>query len=250
MKKLQHAVMALLAVSVVWSQSTLAQEQAVKSNPAEFFACNWQKGKDMQDLQKVGEAFAEWSTANDGNYSAWILTPQLHSSDLGFEVGWLGAWPDNNAFGKGQDAWQTGGRELAADFAKVVDCSISHEMASVVPLNAPDGPPADGVVVFTPCTVSEGKTLADSHAFHTKMAAASKAEVASYLFYPGMGSGNLPFDYWLVFATQNYTQLGAAMEMYSNGGGYQKAQAASAGITSCGASTVFDATVVLQGQAS
>ena len=162
MKKLQKVVTALSAVTVIGLQAIPAQAQddQVKASPVEFFACNFMKGKGMKDLDKVADAFSAWSSANDGNYSAWILTPQFHDEELAFDIGWLGGWTDANAFGKGQDAWQAGGEKLAADFDKVVDCSISHELASSVEISAPAGVPGDGVVMFAECTLNEGKSMA------------------------------------------------------------------------------------------
>ena len=246
MKKLQKVVTALSAVAVIGMQAIPAQAQddQVRANPAEFFACNLQKGKSMKDVNKVAEAFSAWSNENNGSYTAWTLTPQFYSQEFTFDFGWLGAWPDANAFGKGQDAWLAGNSKLAAEFAKVMDCSASHEMASVVPINAPDAPPGDGVVMFSQCSVNDGKTVADSYAVHKKMGDSAKAagsKTSSYLFYPGMGSGNVDFDYWLVLAFENYTQLGAMMENYINGGGYMKAQETLGPVTSCGSPIVFDA---------
>ncbi len=140
MNKLQKVMTALLSVSVCWSQSAQSQDNATKASPVEFFACNFVKGKDLKDVEKVAESFAKWSKENDGN-----------------------------AFGKGQDAWVNSDGKIAGDFAKVMDCSSRHEMATSVPINAPDTPPGDGVLMISQCSVNEGKTMADSYEAHMKV---------------------------------------------------------------------------------
>jgi hypothetical protein len=237
--------MVLSAITILGLQAipAQAQEEQSRANPVEFFACNYMKGKDMKDLEKVADAFSAWSSANNDNYSAWILTPQFHDELLTFDVGWLGAWTNGNAFGEGLDAWQAEGGKLAADIAKVVDCSISHELASSVEISAPEGVPGDGVVMFAECTLNEGRGRNESFEAHKVMTGAMHSmgsKARTWLFYPGLGAGNVDFHYWQVISTNSYAELGTVLENYTNGGGFQKAQALLAPIVSCASPTVFD----------
>jgi hypothetical protein len=252
MKKLQRVVSVLLTVLMFAAQSVRAQEEKVSAGMVEFFACNWVEGKDMKDLQKINDQFRKWSKKNDSSYSAWTITPQFYSGGGMFDVGWLGAYPDGNAFGKGQDAWMAEGGDLAADFAEVVDCSLSHELSTSVAINAPDGPPGDGVVMFAACNANEGK-LGDAYKAHKRAGAAMRglgSKASAWLFYPALGAADTGADYFLVVATNNYTELGAALEIYTNGGGWQKSQEALAGSASCGSPIVFDARLVVDGSDS
>jgi hypothetical protein len=249
MNKLVAVVVSILAVSVGWAQSASAQQAMDKAAPVEFFACNWQKGKGMSDLKKVAKKFNQWADKNDMQYSAWILTPQFTAADLGFQVGWLGGWPDGNAFGKGQDKWMASGGDLGDEFNAVIDC-ISHETASSAVVNAPDGPPGNGVVMFSQCTLQPGKMPAEALEGHRKVGAMMKgmgSPASSWLFFPGMGSGDIDFHYWSVIGFQNYTDLGAATELYINGGGWQKAMGILSSLTRCQSPAVFDAHAVRQG---
>lgn len=248
MKKPVVAVIAVWLAAVGWIHPASAQEQQ-KGVPIEFFACNWQDGKGMADLDKVTKKFNEWSDKNDGGYSAWVLTPQFHNG-VAFDVGWLGAWPDGNAFGKGQDMWRKGGRELAADFASVVDCSAMHGLATSAVVHAPNGPGGDGVVMFAQCTMQDGKSPAAALPAHKKAAAAMVgmgSKASSWLFYPGLGAGNIDFHYWQVIAFNNYEELGAATELYINGGGWEKVMGILGPVSRCASPTVYDATVVRTG---
>jgi len=249
MKKLLAVVVSVLLVAGGWVQSAVAQQAQDKGVPVEFFGCNYQDGKGLQDLQKVGEKFSKWSAKNDSGYSAWILTPQFHTN-LDIDVGWLGSWPDANAMGKGQDTWMAGGRELAADFEKVIDCSHWHESATSAVINAPKGPPGNGVVLFAECTMVAGKTPAEALPAHRKVAAemvAMGSKASSWLFFPGMGNSDIDFHYWSVLGFNNYTELGAATELYVNGGGWQKAMGILGPVTRCKPPTAFDAHLVRAG---
>jgi hypothetical protein len=246
MNKLLIVAVAVMTTFLGWAHSALAEQSQNKGVPVEFFACNWQEGKNMGDLEKVYKKFNQWADKNDSGYSAWILTPQFHDG-VDFDIGWMGSWPDANAFGKSQDTWMAGGRELAGDFDEVVDCSGLHQMATAVMVGAADAPSGNGVVMFLACTLEDGKSPADALPVHSKLSAAMKdmgSAASSWLFYPGMGSGDADFDYWSVVAFNNYTEMGAAQEMYINGGGWEKAMGILDSTARCTSPVVFDALLV------
>lgn len=238
-------LVAALALVVGPAQTTMAQQAQGNGVPVEFFACHWQDGKGIEDLKKVGKAFAAWADKSDSGYSAWVLTPQFHSG-LDFDVGWLGAWPDGKAMGKSMDNWLAEGGELAADFAKVMSCG-SHEMATSMRLNAPKGPPGNGLVMFSQCSMADGKMLTDAISAHQKVAtmmAEMGSKHSSWVFYPGPGAGDIDFDYWQVLAFNSYAEFGAGYDMYMNGGGMKKAMAAMKNVSACKRAVVFDAHLV------
>jgi hypothetical protein len=251
MNKLFAAVIMVLATSVAWTQSSHAQDSPQKAVPVEFFACNWQDGKGMADLQKVIGKFNKYADNNDSGYSAWVLTAQFENDPEGaFDVGWLGSWPSMKAFGESQDNWMSKGRDVAMAFAEVIDCSGRHEMASSVIINAPDGPPGNGVVMFYACSQHDGKSGMDAVQAAGKYSASMKAlgvDVSSWLFFPGMGAGNIDFDFWRVVGFNNYVELAAAAEVFINGGGWKKSEETLGAVASCSSPAVFDARVVRQG---
>jgi hypothetical protein len=245
MKKLPiAAIVALFMVSVVWTQPlAAAQLLETKARPVDFRACNFRDGKSMKDLDKVTEKFREYANKNDFGYSAWTLTPQYHRGES-FDVGWLGAWPDGQAFGSSLEKWYSTGTAIAAEFNAVMDCGSWHELAMSFPINAADGAPRDGVVLFYPCTVNEGKTIADAYAAHLEAGTAMKAmgsQALSWLFQPAMGTGAIDFDYYHVVAFNRLAELGATMEMYVNGGGRKKALDILSKVTSCDVPNAYDA---------
>ena len=142
------------------------------------------------------------------------------------------------------EKWNSSGKTIAAEFNTVVDCSSRHEMAMSFPINAADGAPRDGVVLFYACTVNDGKTVADAYAAHLESGTAMKAmgsQGLSWFFQPALGAGPIDFDYYWVVAFNRLAEMGATMDMYVNGGGMKKAMGILSKVSSCDTATVFDA---------
>ena len=243
MKKLLAAAVAVSAASMGWSASASALETQAKAAVVDFRACDFRSGKNMGDLEKVNAKFREYANKNDFDYAAWALTPQYHNN-ADFDIGWLGAWPNGGAYGVSMEKWATTGRGLAAQFDEVIDCSERHELALSLPINSPEGTPEDGVLMFYQCSLQEGKTLANAYKSHLEAGAAMKAKgslAASWMFQPAMGAGAINFDYYHVVGFYRYSDLGATMEMYANGGGRQVQQKILGSVSTCETPVVFDA---------
>ncbi len=245
------AVMAVLAfASISFSQSfSAARAEAadrVKGAPVDFLACEYREGKTRADLDAVAAKFKEYANKNDSDYAAWILVPQYHS-ESGFDVGWLGAWPDGESFGVSMERWMTTGRDLQAEFAKVVDCSNHHEMAVSLPINAWDATPQDGILLVYQCDLQEGKSVDAAYKAHLEWGTAKKAMGFldhSWLFLPAAGLRDIDFDYYHLVAFYRYSDLGAAIEAYANGGGMEKREGIYDGVTDCGRPFIYDFTSV------
>jgi hypothetical protein len=226
-----------------------AARDTPNSSPVEFFACNFKEGKDMKDLKKMADDFSKWAESNNGSYSAWLLTPQFFNEQDMFDVGWLGSWPDGEAFGVGQEKWLTEGGELASAFAEVVDCD-NHIMALSQPINAPESTPEDGVLLVYECSLNDGKTLEQAYAAHLESGEAMKAKgslAVSWFYTPVLGVGEPNFDYWHLVGFYRYSDLGATMEMYVNKGGEDKARKLIGTTSSCRTPDVYDVTSVRVG---
>ena len=253
MNKYATAVLMFLAAVITWVQPAQAQDaRAVPPAPVEAFYCNMKEGKSHADLKQVADRFSQWAAKNDATYSAWILTRQFGMGAELPEVIWLGSWPSGTALGKGLTAWQAGGRELAQAFDAVVDCSIGHVLASSVQISAPDGPPGDGVVMFSQCSFADGGDYAKAVAAHKAFAGAMRSmgsKGSNWVFFPMLGGGDPVYDYLGVSAFRNWDDFGAAYDLYVTGGGWQKAAETFKGVTSCDQrpATVWDVKLVHQG---
>jgi hypothetical protein len=242
MKRLCVAIVALFTVILSFAISGPALAENAKATPVDFRACNFLSGKSRADLDLVAEKFRRYANKNDFNYSAWILLPQYHSG-VEYDVGWLGAWPDGEAFGVSMEKWRKTGRGLQAEFDQVIDCSSRHEMAGSWPINAPEGTPVDGVVMFYQCTLNDGKTLPEAYTAHLEAGTAMKALGSlafSWFYQPVIGAGDIDYDYYHVVGFHRYSDMGATMEIYANGGGRQKQLEILSSVASCETPTLFD----------
>lgn len=250
--RMKTLLLALAAAASAWSPTALSQESAAKPAPVEAFYCNLQPGKTMQDLMKVATRFSKWADKNDGTYSAWILTPQFATFTDGPQLIWLGSHPSGDIMGKGLDAWQSTGGEIQEDFNEVIACG-QHGLASSVPINTPDGPPGDGVVMFAECSFADSGEWDRAMDAHKKYSAAMRslgAKNSNWMFVPMLGgSGERDFDYWSVATFSSWTDYFAAYEIYVNGGGWQRGMEAMKDAATCaqGSATVWDVKLVRQG---
>lgn len=246
MKLRPAALSALLSLALVWTAASRAQISNVpgSTNPVEFYACNWVDGRGMEDLLKVAAQFREWAKKYDPDYSAWILTPEFHHNTANFDVAWLGAWPDLTSFGQAHANLHAYGRNLTEAFDRVIDCSERHELVTSILVDAPQGPPDNGVVLFHQCKLAPGKTVKDALQAHIEAGAIMKrlgSKQRSWIYTPGLGAGDIDFDYWRLLVFSDYPELAQMLEVYTRGGGKEKTDPIYADIASCDLPTVFDA---------
>jgi hypothetical protein len=126
-------------------------------------------------------------------------------------------------------------------------------LASSVEINAPDGSPGDGVVMFTECNIAQGSDWQKAIGAHKKYSAAMRslgAKNSNWVFFPMLGGReDMDFDYWGVATFNNWSDYFAAYEIYVNGGGWQKGMEIMNGVASCaqGKATVWDVKLVRNG---
>lgn len=250
MKKYLAAALVFTAAQFGPAQTVQAQEAAPPA-PVEAFYCNFIPGKGMKDLKPVAERMSNWAAKNDPTYSAWILTPMFAHGKLP-QVIWLGSNPNGNDFGKGMTNWLSSGTEIQAAFDAVVDCSMGHFLASSTEINAPEGIPGDGVVMFSQCTLAQGSDFSKAVAAHKMVSRDMRAlgtKGSTWAFWPMLGGGDINFDYWGVSTFNSWQDYFNAYEIYVNGGGWQKFGQHLAGVTNCmePTPTVWNVTLVRKG---
>ena len=243
------AIAALLASGASIAQDKKAEAAAAPAMvPVEIFTCNWRDGKDQGDLAKLNARLKEMMDKNNAPYSAWTLTPQFRAGEDGFDIAWLGSWTSGAAMGDMVDS-RGGGEaaELFKSYNSVVDCSGGHMLMSSATIHAPDGPPDDGVVMFSSCTVDEDSNMEAAMKAHAKGSADMRGRGSkgySWIFHPALGFGETDFDYYMVVAMDNYAALGKAFDVYMNGGGWGARQKLYDGVVSCDSPRVYDAKLV------
>jgi hypothetical protein len=247
MKTVTKIILGTGIIALSWSGIALAQEtvETPSFQPVEMYSCSYNKGKGPRDLDKAVAKFNEWSDANSPTgYTAWTLTPQYYNADITFDVAWLGAWTDNAEMGSNTDAFVSKGADVQAGFDRVLTCD-SHNGAQAVEVKAPQNaaPPARGIVMFSSCTLAEGVGPAEAYAKHVAWAEyldSKGSKAAMWAFYPGLGAGETDFDYYMVTAYGNYSDLAATSEILTNGGGWMEAAKLFAGTVSCDGPRVYD----------
>ncbi len=246
-KQWKVVVATMVGMPMLWSMSAQAQEEGANVVPVELFACTYREGKGWDDLSKINERFAKWSKKHDDGYSAWTISPNFRANDGEFDIGWIGSWDKGGAaMGKGLDRWMKDNDGLAGAYNEVIDCS--HSLVSSAPLNAADGPPDNGVVMFSSCTLEEGRNARESYAAHKAFSDAMRemgGKGQSWLMYPALGFGEMDFDYYHVTTFKSYEELGEGWNLYTNGKGYEKWGQMLDGLASCDSPRAYTARLVV-----
>lgn len=230
---------ACLAMAVIPFGAS-AQDQPVEAPPVpvEAFYCDLQDGKDMKDLVSVADRFAKWADKHDTGYSAWILTPAFGQFDELPQVIWLGSNQSGEAMGEGLDAWLQTGGDIQEAFDDVVACN-AHALASSTAVLAPEGPPHDGVVMFTQCNLTDEGNWMKAMQAHTASAQAMRdlgGQNSNWLFFPMLGGAALDFDYWSVATFADWASFFTAYELYVSGG-WQQVEQSLDGVAQCSGRT-------------
>ena len=224
LKIVSWSALAGLLLTASPSIAQVSDDGMGKVLPVEVYACKYNEGKTVADLNPIIDRWNEFADDNDlDNYAAWMLTPFFFTPEQDFDMLWLGAWSDGNAMGAGLQNWIEDGQELGAAFSEVVDC-VAHVALSSAMYKAPPGgnAPAAGVITMMNCELNEGKRYSDIKAAELKWAAhlsEQGSDAAFYHWFPMFGGGDSGFDYKVVFAYADFNELGAGVEYFANGGG-------------------------------
>ena len=122
----------------------------------ETFACNFAKGKDLDDFLAVAKKWDRF--ADDGfsePYEGFVLTPFYFNADNDADVYWVGVSPNFAAQGTTADEWMAKGSALQKAFDQVAPCQSHSQMASIA---VRDINRSTGVVDFSACSLKPGAT--------------------------------------------------------------------------------------------
>lgn len=250
MNKRQEAAGLLVSLSLLFSAPAFAQatnDGIGKIVPVELFVCSYRDGQDEGDLNRV---IARWSKFMDdngvNNYAAWTLSPYFYGADQNFDFIWMGASADGNAMGAGIDLWLSKGGELQGQFNAVADCNTHVLLSSAMYKAPPDGEtPSSAVISMTDCKINEGRSYREVRMADVKWAeylTNQGSKMGYFHWFPVFGGGNADFDYKVVSAQQNFTDLGADFEHFANGGGRAVARDIFANVDTCDDARVYLAT--------
>jgi hypothetical protein len=234
----------------VCAMQASAQDAMPRLVPVEIYMCDYVKGKDRADLQRVIDKWNKWADASAyPAYTAWVLTPNFFAPNYDFDVGWMGAWQDASGMGGGLQQWSFADGGMNAEFQKVVDCK-QHGLMASMNLKMPEawGGPT-GAVSFSDCTIATGKTGDQVLAAHRGWAdhlTAKGSKAGQWLFFPGPGAGDVSWDHKVVTGYGDYQSYGADFEGFTNGGGWRE-QAKLADTVACGSARLYTSELVRDG---
>ena len=101
--------------------------------------------------------------------------------------------------------------------------------------------------LFSACNLNEGVTIPQALDAHLKAGQVMKAMGSlstSWMMVPGIGAGANDPDYYHALAFYRYSDLGASLEMFVNGGGQEKRGEILNQVSSCATPVLFDAVSV------
>ncbi len=241
MKNAVIAVSGVLAVAVTASMPASADNHAQTDvDPVDLYICSLNEGTSMEDVDKLDARYVKWADKHDKDYSAWRMTPVFRNMEQPFDFGYIGSWNSGATMGAGVDAWPGTNDGLAEDYGEAIECQ--RALVASAEVNAPNGPPKDGLVWFSSCVVDEDSDATAAYEAHKKssMAMAAKGSKAqSWLFYPSLGFGKVEFDYYSVATFNSATELGEGFDMYYNKGGWKDVMGAMDGVTDCDSPRVY-----------
>ena len=247
MNKIFTTLSGALAISLTASLPAWADNhESPDINPVELYSCMLKEGKTLSDLDDLDARFKKWADRNNKDHSSWRIVPILRSTGEPFDVGYIGSWNSGETMGAGMDAWNSND-DLLAEYQATIDCN--HSLFASVEVNAPKGPPENGVVWFASCKVRDSASDEMAYAAHKRMSAAMREmgnTAQSWLFYPSLGLGDVGMDYYSVVTFNSMAELGKGWEKYYNGGGWKNADAMGA-ITDCNSPRVYQATAIRMG---
>lgn len=230
-----------LVAGLVVVSGAFAQEQAPPQIGAvEIFACNFNKGKDMGNLNSVIRRWNQWADQHKtSNYTAFTLTPLYRSTEMTYDVLWLGGWPSGSAMGEGLSMWLKEGQDLQKAFDETVTCDASMMFASMN-IRPPKGKPEQGgLVSFSDCTVHKNRTGEEAFAAlreWSKFLADKGLDIPSWVLFPVAGeTSDAKYSFKYVTGYGQPQGFGKLFEAYDA----QKAQQLFSRLLDCNSDRIY-----------
>jgi len=215
-----------------------------KMVPVELYACTFNDGQDMGDLDKAVTRWNKYMDDNDiDSYAAWTLTPVFYGPEQDFDFIWMGAWADGNAMGTGSDMWMNEGGDVAAGFNAVADCN-AHLLLSSAQYKAPagGGTPGSSILRMTNCSMKHSTRYADVMSAEIEWAdymTENGSGAGTWHWFPQLGGGDSGFDYKIVNAYANFAAFGKDWEHSANGGGREESEGLFGDLDDCDDARVY-----------
>ena len=241
-------LLTILSLTII-SYSNFADDhmQAPTFFPLEGFACNYNSGKDSDDLAKVIEEWNEYVDTTGVTYNAWIFTPYYFSEDMTADTIWIGVAPTWEEMMEAAETMTSEeGQKIQAKFDRISDC-YDHTSWGLEIVRASDEY-GDGLATTQWCSLNEGVTREQVLAADKKMNAYLDEENVSGGVSRWWAGSGLPsrFDadmLWVQTAS-SMTEYGRRVDRAVNRGGNQVMGSLYGDLMSCKNREVFSVNAV------
>ncbi len=211
----------------------------------DLYTCKYKDRQGPRDLDDAVKKMNDWMDKSDASaYTAWSFTPHYVTDQQDFDFLWIGASPDYATMGVSNDRYLESGGDVAEAFAKVADCAVHINVASLNVKPLPEGPPDQTPVIsIANCTVADGRRMDDVVAANVKwgVARANNGSTAgTWMWFPVFGGGDVGFDFTIVNGYAGHTELGQEMNAYFASQSWKAARQTFAGLVSCDVARVYN----------
>lgn len=238
-----YKLLTILSLTII-SHSGIADDhmQAPTFLPLEGFACNYNSGKDSDDLAKVIEEWNEYVDSTGVSYNAWIFTPYYYSEDMTADTIWIGVAPTWEEMMEAAETMTTEeGQKIQAKFDRISDC-YDHTGWGLEIVRASQEL-GGGLATTQWCTLNEGVTPDQVLAADKKMNTyLDKQNVTGGVSRWWAGSGlpsRFDADMLWVQTANSMTEWGRGVDQAVNGGGNQVMGSIYGDLMSCTNREVF-----------
>ena len=216
----------VLAILILSSTSlALADHHAAPTSAAlEAYFCNFEKGKDMDDLLKVAAEWDKWVDVNQSNdYAAYVLRPVISTAaDFPYDYFWLGVSKNHETMGQGADEWMENGGKLAAKFDSVAPCD-THILMTSQTIKPYTSSGKSGFAQISACELNDDASMESLMGADQKWVSwMTENDMPGGLsrWYGGVGEArDSTTDFYTVYRAQSLAARGKAHDMMMAGGG-------------------------------
>ena len=229
--------------TLVFSASAYTDDTTPAFIPLEGYACNFSKGKDMDDLYKVVDKWNDFIDEGGTQYNSWVFTPFYYSEEEAADIYWIGISPTWEEMLKTDEHMaKPEGQKLQAEFNKVSPC-YDHTNWGYESVRSGSDSDDDGVVTLMWCDLTEGTTrdqvLAADKKYNAYMESTDSSGGAGR-WWPGSGiPTRFTADFLWGTSSDSLADWGRSADMAVNGGGNQAMQSIYGDLMTCSNRAVY-----------
>ncbi len=245
MKKITLAAIAAACTFLMGVNATFAQDGPPQFRPVEMWVCNFNDGKDQDDMDDVYEDFVEAS--GDTAYAGFQINPLFVSGEQDFDFIYLGAWADGNAMG----ATLSGSAYYDVDEAwdETASCPASLMYASTWIQTMEGGnDPGDFMMTVSDCNIAKGHSAGQAMGAlsrYNDYRVANGATVGTIAWFPAYGHGGADFDFKLVNVFNDAQEFGDAFQWFTDNQAYLVLQDMMSGVLACDEARVYNGRTIM-----